>query len=93
MFNDFNWGGYLLFRLWPGSQVFIDSQSDFYGESLTRQYAGIIAGEGNWETELTQYDVRWIIVPREAGLSQKASTSADWKIVYEDSVAAIFSRR
>ncbi len=93
MFNDFNWGGYLLFRLWPGSQVFIDSQSDFYGETLTRQYAGIINGEGDWETELRKYHVRWIIVPRDAGLTQKALASPDWKIIYEDSVAAIFSRR
>ncbi len=47
MFNDFNWGGYLLFRLWPSQRVFIDSQSDFYGEPFIRQYAGHF--ERGWE--------------------------------------------
>jgi hypothetical protein len=37
-FNYFPWGGYLLYRRWPGAKVFIDGQTDFYGETLTRQY-------------------------------------------------------
>ncbi len=32
MFNEFTWGGYLLYRLWPEQKVFIDGQTDFYGE-------------------------------------------------------------
>ena len=83
----------MLYRLWPTQRVFIDSQSDFYGEALTRQYAGIIHGDKNWDAELDQYDVRWIIIPLDAGLTQKALTSADWQIVYEDSGVAIFDRK
>lgn len=93
MFNDFNWGGYLLYRLWPGQRVFIDSQSDFYGEELTRQSEEILNGEGNWDAELGQYNVNWIIVPREAGLARAARSNAGWQIIYEDSVAVIFVRR
>ena len=92
-FNDFNWGGYLLYRLWPEQRVFIDSQSDFYGEALTRQSEEILNGDPNWETILSQYNVSRIIVPREAGLVQAASQSADWKIAYEDNVAVIFVKK
>lgn len=93
MFNDFNWGGYLLYRLWPGQRVFIDSQSDFYGESFMRQYSSIYNGEANWDAELTRYNVKWIIVPREAGLAKAASVSPDWQSIYQDSVAIIFARK
>ncbi len=93
MFNDFNWGGYLLFRLWPGTQVFIDSQSDFYGEGLTRQYAGIIAGQGNWDSELSRHNVNWIIVPSRSGLAAAASANSNWQTAYEDSLAVIFVRK
>jgi hypothetical protein len=93
MFNDFNWGGYLLYRLWPAQRVFIDSQSDFYGEQLTRQYAEILGGTGDWDTELRQYGVTWIIVPPLSGLAEAARTSADWQIIYEDPVALISVRK
>lgn len=92
-FNDFNWGGYLLYRLWPGQRVFIDSQSDFYGEALTRLSEEILNGEQNWEAELAQYNVSRIVVPRDAGLAQAAGKNINWKIAYEDSAAIIFIRR
>ena len=38
VFNYFPWGGYLLYRDWPQTRVFIDGQTDFYGEALTRDY-------------------------------------------------------
>ncbi len=93
MFNDFNWGGYLLYRLWPNQRVFVDSQSDFYGEELTRQYADILGGNGDWEAQLSRYDVDWIIVPPKASLAEKARTSQDWQIDYEDTMAVIFVRK
>jgi hypothetical protein len=93
MFNDFNWGGYLLYRLWPYQRVFIDSQSDYYGEGFTRQYEGIIRGEEDWEAELSRYHVNWIIIPREAGLAGAAGSSAGWQQVYEDPLTVIFVRR
>jgi len=93
MFNDLNWGGYILYRLWPGKQVFIDSQSDFYGEALIREYAGIFTADGNWDGELKQYNVSWILVSPHTNLAKAASIAPDWQMAYEDSVAVIYVRK
>jgi hypothetical protein len=93
MFNDINWGGYLLYRMWPEQHVFIDSQTDFYGEALTRQSLDILNGEKNWDTDLSQYNVTWIIVPIEANLANEAEQSPNWEIAYKDNVAIIFVRK
>ena len=93
MFNDFNWGGYLLYRLWPRQQVFIDSQSDFYGEALTKQAAEIAAGAPGWDADLVEYDISWILVPRTSGLAQAAAASSAWQIEYQDDVAIILIRK
>ena len=93
MFNDLNWGGYILYRLWPGKQVFIDSQSDFYGEALIRQYAGVFTADGDWDGELRQYNVSWILVSPKTNLAKAASTAPDWQLAYEDSVAVIYVRK
>ena len=93
MFSDFNWGGYLLYRLWPGQQVFIDSQSDFYGEALTREAAQIAAGDPGWQAALDRHEVHWILVPRSAGLASAASSSPAWRVTYQDDIAVILIRR
>jgi hypothetical protein len=92
MLNDVNWGGYLLFRLWPGQRVFMDSQSDFYGEELSRQYEQLIAGRGTWRESLTQYRIGWVIVPASSGLAANLALEPSWKIMYEDSTARILAR-
>ncbi len=93
MFNDFNWGGYLLYRLWPEQRVFIDSQSDFYGESLTRQAADIAAAAPGWQAALERYQIDWIFIPRQTGLAAAAGSSPGWRIVYQDGLAVIFVRK
>jgi hypothetical protein len=93
MFNDFNWGGYLLYRLWPGQLVFVDSQSDFYGEPFLRQYESIMFGGPGWDSRLESYRVDWIIVPPGSGLAAAARGSTAWQVVYQDGVAIIFIRR
>lgn len=91
MFNDFMWGGYLLFRLWPEALVFIDGQTDFYGESLTQDYETISNGWDGWDRLLESYKVSWIIIPIRSPLADKLVGSGDWTLVYSDPTTAIYS--
>ncbi len=93
MFNDFNWGGYLLYRLWPGQRVFIDSQSDFYGETFVRQYEQIRSARGEWQAGLAQYAVQWVILPRQAPLADVLGRDPNWQVDYQDPIAIIFSHK
>jgi hypothetical protein len=89
VFNYFPWGGYLLYRLWPEQRVFIDGQTDFYGESLTRQYEQVITLGDGWLQVLEQYQVRWVLMPPESDLVQALSVDPGWKMVYQDTTAAV----
>ena len=93
MFNDFNWGGYLLYRLWPDKQVFIDGWIDFYGEALTREYLQALNAEPGWETILDRYHVQWVIVAPTRPLAVRLDESAAWSLRYEDGVAGVWVRR
>lgn len=93
MFNDFNWGGYLENNLWPEYNVFLDSQSDFYGEDLMRDYDQIISANVDWESLLQKYEVDWFIIPINAPLAGEISNAANWKIVYSDSTSMIGIRK
>jgi hypothetical protein len=92
MFNYFTWGGYLQYRLWPEKRVFIDSNSDFYGEAFVRQYIQVIMLQEGWEDVLDQYDVTWAILPLNESAAGALQSVLDWGVIYEDETAVILVR-
>jgi hypothetical protein len=92
MFNNFIWGGYLLHELWPTQRVFIDGQTDFYGEALTQEYLDVADVKPDWRDVLDRYDVQWIIYPSDSALEQVLIASGNWDTVYRDSVAVVLTR-
>ena len=92
MFNQFVWGGYILYRMWPAETVFIDGQTDFYGETLMREYIEVITLSEGWEDILERHDVSWMLIPRHEILANRLYTVDDWTAIYEDETAVIFRR-
>jgi hypothetical protein len=92
VYNEFGWGGYLLYRAWPEIPVFIDGQTDFYGEELTQEYVRIRELRPDWESLVDKHRVRWALIPVDAPLAQGLKLHTDWELVYSDSVAMAFVR-
>ena len=92
IFNQFVWGGYLLYRMWPDELVFIDGQTDFYGETLMREYIEVITLTDGWEEILARHDVAWMLIPRNEILAQRMYTAKNWIAIYEDNTSVIFRR-
>ena len=92
MFNEFNWGGYLEFRLWPQQLVFVDSQTDFYGESIIREYQKVISIDPGWEEVIKKYSIKWVIVKEDSPLSRKLMSLDIWTSIYQDPVTIIFRK-
>jgi regulator of sirC expression with transglutaminase-like and TPR domain len=90
MFNEFDWGGYLLLRLWPDQQIFMDGHTHIYGEALTREYEQVITLNTGWEEILRKHDVNWVILRVNTSLAKVLSASADWTAAYQDQTAIIF---
>ena len=93
MFNEFDWGGYLLLKLWPAQQIFMDGHTHIYGEALTREYEKVMRLDSGWQEILEKYNVRWVIVRRNAPLIKALCTSNDWKIAYQDQTTMILVNR
>lgn len=91
MLNEFNWGGYILYRSWPQQRVFLDSQSDFYGEAFMKEYEQILSAQGDWESLLRNYQVGWAIIPPGWPLT-KELIKQGWKTAYQDQTAVILIR-
>lgn len=92
MFNEFNWGGYIEYRLFPSQKVFLDSQTDFYGEALMREYVQIISAPAGWESSLEKYQVGWVIINPNSPLANVLVLDSDWQLLYQDKVAVIYRK-
>jgi hypothetical protein len=91
MFNHFVWGGYILFREWPKQLVFIDGQTDFYGEALTREYVRVVNLEPGWKNILNKYNVTWALLPADSPLAE-ALAAQNWHELYGDATAVILKK-
>jgi len=104
MFNSWEKGGYLMWRLWPQERVFIDGRT--LNESVFRdyqrmiQYSPAVGGPGGKEL-LDRYGIGVIALngfETNSGepymlpvmLSNPAQT--DWKLVFQDAQATVFMR-
>jgi hypothetical protein len=91
LFNEMEWGGYLLYEF-PEIPVFIDGQTDFYGEELVQEYFVAHLGAPGWREVLDLYDVRWTMLRSGATLNRLLAMSPEWVLVYDDGVATVYRR-
>jgi len=86
-------GGYLIYRLYPQFKVFVDGRSDFYRQGTVLDDVDKIAlVRPQWSELLDGYDVRWMVLRRNEPLALIAMMSGRWQSVYEDSVAQVLIR-
>lgn len=93
LFNSYNWGGYLLFSLWPDYLVFVDGRTDLYGDAFLREYLRIHLAEEGWSDLLLKYGVRLVLVESNSPLARALQQQPDWEEAYRDALAAVYTRR
>jgi hypothetical protein len=92
MFNSYNWGGYLIFKLWPDYPVYIDGRTDLYDDVFIRRYLNVmVAGEG-WQQTLAADRINLVFVESQSTLAKFLQIDPNWTERYRDEMAVIYSR-
>ena len=93
MFNDDHWGGFLIWSLGTGHQVFIDGRLDIY------EYSGVLAdfisiehAGRNAPLLLQARGINSCLLQRDDALVAILSSSSGWEKEYEDDNSIIFKR-
>jgi len=87
------WGGYLIYRLYPRVRVLVDDRHDLYGDEFFKNYLMIILVQPEWKRELDDTHVNRVLVPSESSLANIMKLSPQWKIVYADDTAVLFTKQ
>jgi hypothetical protein len=105
IYNDIEWGGYLLWELYPQYKVFSDTRT--LNVEVYRQYLSILNaqermffGVPEWRALLDMYSVNTIVhstINPYSGeiypLMLKLAVDETWHLVYADGMAAVFVRK
>jgi hypothetical protein len=94
LFNDYGWGGYLIWSQMPRSSVFVDGRADFY------EYGGVLADylsithlKQQTPFLLRKYSIGACLIEPESPLATYLSASPDWHRAYADGTAVLFVRQ
>ena len=92
IFNDYNWGGYLIWKLYPGRKVFIDGRADVYGDDFIFRYVRTYEGERGWRDELDRFGIQTVLIQPGSALTTLLREDPGWHTIYEDHEAVVFAR-
>lgn len=90
LYSTWQWGGYLIYRLWPSVRVFDDGRTDFYGPAFVEEGLRVWDACPDWAVILARYQVNGALLPIDSALATVLRERADWKLVYQDRVALLF---
>ena len=90
LFNDFNWGGYLVWAL--RMPVSIDGRGTMYGDEAIDRSVATWNAEPDWKSDPQLASAGVVIGPVKAPLTQVLRLDPQYKLAYEDKLAAVFVR-
>lgn len=93
LLNNYDWGGYLIFRLYPKYLVSMDGRADVHHRHMRRDIKALEDLSPRWKSELTKKDPDVILWPAGKPLAVVLRTDPDWRILYQDKKAIVFGRR
>ncbi len=93
IFNSYNWGGYLIFTLWPNYPVYIDGRTDLYDDAFLRRYVNVMVANKGWQQILNDDNINLVLVETNSTLAKFLRLEPNWKEIYQDETAVVFSRQ
>jgi hypothetical protein len=92
LFNDFAWGGYLIWRL-PELPVSIDSRTNIYGDARIARSLDTFNCVGGWQTDPELGSAHVVIAQVGECLSSALQADPKYEVAYRDEIAVVFVRQ
>lgn len=92
LYNDYGWGGYLAYALYPDVPLFVDGRSDFYRSRIMDDYATIGRLESGWEDLMRQYGIDAVLLRKDSRLARRLREDSGWQEVFTGDVETVLVR-
>lgn len=92
MFNNYDNGGYLIYRLAPARKVLIDGRADVYGDQFIADFLDIYNGRANWKEKFDKLAIDYAILGKDAPIRQLLKADPAFKEVFFDQHFSVLLR-
>jgi hypothetical protein len=92
LYNEFDWGGYCIWRFFPRQKVFIDGRCEVYFGGPWENHQAIHYAQAGWDARLRDAQVDTLLVKPNSYLNQVLPTTSEWVRVYGDDMALVYRR-
>jgi hypothetical protein len=92
LYNDFNWGGYLIWAL-PDLPVAIDGRTNLHGDERMERFGRTWAGLPGWERDPDLERAGVVIAPADSPLAAHLLDDARFRRAHKDALAIVFVRQ
>lgn len=90
LLNEYDWGGYLIYRV-PERKVFVDGRLFPFYPDVLREYRDAVELRPNWKDVLAKYDVREVLLMPSKPLAV-ALREDGWKVRAEGSTFVLLAK-
>jgi hypothetical protein len=91
LFNNFNWGGYLIWAL--RMPVSIDGRTNLYGNERMDRWSATSTAQSDWFSDPLLTSAGLVVESVRSPITQVLRMDSRFQLVYEDEVAAVFIAR
>lgn len=88
LFNSYNWGGYIIWSLYPEVLSFVDGRTDLFNNEILGDYLTAWLADPGWEEIFQNWDIKVVLLEIESPLAKVLSISG-WNVVYKDEQAVV----
>ncbi len=93
VFNDLNWGGYLILQSDPPRLVFVDDRFELYGREFLVAYLDALQYGPAWHALAARHQFEFVLVRPGLPLERLLRESSDWETLHADDTAVLLHRR
>lgn len=92
VYNAYQYGGYLIYRLFPAQQVFIYGRNDIFTPGFLQQHDTIYQGRAGWKKLFDRYHFDYVVCETNAPIRQLLRATGTFKLVYDDGNHSVLVR-
>lgn len=93
IFNEYGFGGYLTWRLWPEQKAFIDGRSDMFSDQFSKDYFAIINGKPDWEQKFDKHQFNTVVIGKAHPLRQLLLLKGEFSESFSDDKLTVLVRK
>jgi hypothetical protein len=92
LLNEYTWGGYCIWQLYPKYQVFIDGRAEVYFNKAFGDYDHLAHCAAGWGDLLDEWSIDTVLMPPTDAIARALPTTGEWHVAYQDEQAVILRR-